>query len=241
MKCINCEQIVEDNHSYCPYCGQKTDLRRLDFNQLMADLWNSFTDTEQGILLTIKQLVYRPGYVARDYISGKRKTYFNPFRYLVVMLAIVLFFVLKFVPLVLDDSNSTPENIDFLHFVFGNLNVFILLMSPIYALLIWLFFRKRQTNFVEILAFSAYLNGQTILFYMLSVVLFLITPSFAGITIVLFGLGICLWLMLAITQFYQTRTLSDILKTAAIVVLAQGITQGIIYISFLISRLRIGN
>ncbi len=237
MSCSNCDIELDDGFIFCPYCGQKKIQGRLDFKQVRTDLWNAFTDTEQGIFLTIKQLVYRPGYMARDYISGKRKIYFNPFRYLVVMLAIVLFFVLKFVPLVLNDSNSNLENIDFLHFVFGNLNVFILLMCPIYAVLIWLFFWKRQTNFFEILAFSAYLNGQTILFYMLSVVLFLIIPSSGGVTNVLFGIGICLWLMLAISQFYQTRTLRNILKTFAIVVLAQGITQGFIYISFYISRL----
>ncbi len=232
MKCKNCNKSVGETYSYCPYCGQKMGLSRLNFKQLLKDLWIAFSNTDQGMLLLIKHLVYRPGKVAREYISGRRKYYFNPFNYLVLMSAIALYFILQFETVALDYSKMESDNKELLHFAFKYFNVFILLMSPIYGFLIWLFFLGRQTNFVENLTLVAYLSGQTMLYYILALTLFIIFPSLLDVLGVIIGLLISIWYIAAILQFYQTRSFWSILKTVLIITLTQFISQGIIYSTF---------
>jgi hypothetical protein len=170
--------------------------------------------------------------VARDYISGKRKTYFNPFSYLVLMAAIALYFILQFENVVLNYSKLDAYNTELLHFAFKYFNVVVLLMCPIYAFLIWLFFLGRQTNFVENLALAAYLSGQTMLYNIIVITLFIIFPSLLDVLGVIFGLLISLWYIAAVLQFYQTRSFWSILKTVLIIIITQFISQGIILSTF---------
>jgi Protein of unknown function (DUF3667) len=232
MKCKNCNTVVKETHSYCPYCGQKIGLGRLNFKQLLKDLWVSVTNTDQGILHLIKHLTYRPGKVAREYISGRRKRYFNPFNYLLLTVAIALYVILQFEAVALDYSTIESDNKELLQFSFKYFNVFILLMWPIHGFLIWLFFWGRQTNYVENLALSAYLSGQTMLYYILAIALFTIFPSLLGPLGIIIGLLISIWYAIAILQFYHTKSTWSILKIVFIITLTNIISQGIIYATF---------
>lgn len=236
MKCENCNNSVGETHSYCPYCGQKMGMGRLNFKLLLKDLWIAFTNTDQGILHLIKQLVYRPGKVAREYISGRRKSYFNPFNFLLLTVAIALYFIVQFENVALDYSKIESDNKELLQFAFKYFNVFILLMWPIYGFLIWLFFLGRQTNFVENLALTAYLSGQTMLYYILALALFIIFPSLLDVLGIIFGLLISIWYIVAVLQFYRTKSFWSILKIILIITLTNIISQGIIYSSFQMYR-----
>jgi hypothetical protein len=232
MECKNCNRIVEDKYNFCPYCGQKRDISRLNFKQLINNLWVAFSNTDQGILLLVKELTYRPGKVAREYISGKRKTYFNPFSFLVLTVAIALYFILKFESLAINYAATDPQNLELLHFAFKYFNVFILIMCPIYGVLIWLFFWGNRTNFVENLALAAYLSGQTMIYYIIALVIFMIFPRFLNVLGIIFGFSISMWYVIAVLQFYRTRTLWSIIKTLLIIIITQILTQGIILSSF---------
>ncbi len=207
-------------------------LGRLNFKQLLRDLWIAFSNTDSGILLLVKQLVYRPGKVARDYISGKRKTYMNPFSYLVLMVAIALYFILQFENAVLNFSKIEVVNTELWRFAFKYFNVFILLMCPIYGFLIWLFFLGRQTNFVENLALAAYLSGQTMLYYIIALIFLIIFPAYFDVLGVILGLLIYIWYVTAVLQFYRTRSVWSILKTVLIIIITQFISTGIILSTF---------
>jgi len=232
MECKNCDKNVEDMYTYCPFCGQKMGLGRLDFQQLLKELWIAFSNTDQGILHLVKQLVYRPGKVAREYVSGKRKTYFNPFSYLTVMVAIALYFILQFENIALNSPKMEGGDIELLRFAFKYFNVFILLMCPIYGFLIWLFFLKHQTNFVENLTLAAFMSGQTMLYYIIALIIFVIYPSLLDVLGAIFGLLISIWYIVAILQFYQTRSVLSILKTVMVIIITQFVSQGIIISAF---------
>ncbi|WP_285654207.1 DUF3667 domain-containing protein [Allomuricauda sp. NBRC 101325] len=205
---------------------------RLNFKQLLNDLWISFTDTDQGILHLIKHLAYRPGNVAREYVIGRRQSYFNPFNYLLIMVAIALYFIAQFEITALDYSKIESNDKELLQFAFKYFNVFILLMWPINGLLIWLFFKRHNTNYVENLALTAYLSGQTMLYHILALALFMILPSLLNALGVIIGLLISIWYTLAILQFYQTKSFWSILKIVLIITLSNIISQGIIYVTF---------
>lgn len=234
MRCKNCNERITGSNNYCPYCGQKSDVQRLNFQQLIKDLWIAFSNTDRGILLLVRQLVYRPGNVARDYVSGRRKTYFNPFSYLAIMVAIALYFILQFENLAINYSKIEADEIEILRFAFKYFNVFILLMCPIYAFLIWLFFLGRQTNFVENLVLAAYLSGQSMLYYIIALIIFMLLPSSMKILGLVFGLLISGWYVIAVLQFYQTQSAWSILKSVLVIIITQFISQGIIIFSFFI-------
>lgn len=236
MKCKNCNEPITGDYKYCPHCSQKLDIERLNFQQLLNDLWIAFSNTDRGILLLVRQLVYRPGKVARAYISGQRKTYFNPFSFLVIMVAIALFFILKFEDTVINFSKTETYEIDFVRFTFKYFNVFILLMCPIYGFLIWLFFIGRGTNFVENLALSAYLSGQTMLYYIIIIIIFILFPSSMKILGLVFGLLIGIWYIIAMLQFYQTRSVWSIIKSVLVILITQFVSQGILMFTFSIFK-----
>jgi len=225
MECKNCNTRISDGYNYCPSCGQKTDVDRLNFRELLNDIWIAFSSTDKGILLLIKHLTYKPGLVARDYVLGQRKKYFNPFNYLAIMVAIAFYFILQFEKVSIDYSQIAPENIDLVRFSFKYFNIFILLMCPLYGVLIWLFFKKHEMNFVENLALSAYLSGHTMLYYIIVIFIFILFPSFMNVLGVFFGFVINAWIIIAILQFYRTRSLLNIFKALLAVIIVQIISQ----------------
>jgi len=236
MKCKNCNTKISDGYNYCMFCGQKTDVGRLNFRQLLNDIWIAFISTDKGILLLIKHLTYKPGLVARDYVLGQRKKYFNPFNYLAIMVAIAFYFILQFEKISIDYSQIAPENVYLVRFSFKYFNIFILLICPLYGVLIWLIFKKHQMNFVENLALSAYLSGHTMLYYIILIFIFILFPSTMNILGIIFGFLINAWIVIAILQFYRTRSLLNIFKALLAVIIVQLISQILLLNTFTIYK-----
>ncbi len=88
--CHNCG--AESDNNYCPRCGQKAIHGPMNWRSVwqgVLDVWGVGT---RSLPYTLWQLLWRPGYLIRDYISGKRQVSFPPVKMLVIV-AVVLFFV----------------------------------------------------------------------------------------------------------------------------------------------------
>ena len=88
--CHNCGTEFRDN--FCPRCGQRAEVGRVGWNSIkdnIAILWGL---DSRSLTYTLVQLLGRPGYLVRDYISGHRQVSFPP----VKMLVIVCLFVVVF-------------------------------------------------------------------------------------------------------------------------------------------------
>jgi hypothetical protein len=59
---------------------------------VLKSIYKDLFNLEDGFLFTFKELFWRPGYMIRDYLQGKRKPYFKPFQLLFVLGA--LYFIL---------------------------------------------------------------------------------------------------------------------------------------------------
>ncbi|GEM_PF-4297466 len=79
--CLNCGAAWQPGMNYCPQCGQKTDIHRLTFTHILHEFFHAFTHADKGIFHLLKGLATQPGTVAREYVEGKRKKYFNPFTF----------------------------------------------------------------------------------------------------------------------------------------------------------------
>ena len=86
--CQNCGDVYEGD--YCRSCGQPAQTNRITLKSSFSNFLSSFFSIETGFLHTIFELWYRPGYMAADFIRGKRKPYYKPFSLLIVMAALFI-------------------------------------------------------------------------------------------------------------------------------------------------------
>ena len=82
-RCANCGTEFHDN--FCPRCGQKAGTGPIGWNtvkQGILILWGMDT---RSLSFTLIQLLLRPGYMVRDYLSGKRQVSFPPVKMLFIV------------------------------------------------------------------------------------------------------------------------------------------------------------
>lgn len=83
--CKNCGEIVEKK--FCPNCGQKASTKRIEMKWLLHELPHAVWHVEKGFLYNVVELFKRPGYAVVDYIDGKRRNFFHPISYMLIILA----------------------------------------------------------------------------------------------------------------------------------------------------------
>ena len=88
--CSNCDATFSGN--FCPVCGQRAGLGRVGWQSIkdnVALLWGM---DSRSLGYTLLQLLGRPGYLVRDYISGRRQVSFPPVKMLVIVCLFVVIF-----------------------------------------------------------------------------------------------------------------------------------------------------
>ena len=100
--CLNCGHIVEER--FCPNCGQENTETRQPFHFLFTHFIEDFTHYDGQFWKTIKYLLFRPGKLTKEYISGKRQQYVAP-----VKLYIFISFLTFFLPGILPSEHSDDK------------------------------------------------------------------------------------------------------------------------------------
>lgn len=86
--CHSCGTIFQGN--YCPRCGQSAKIGRFSFKTaflLFLDVWGM---GNRGMFRSIRDLMFRPGYMIRDYLVGHQSAYFPPFKMFFILTALSL-------------------------------------------------------------------------------------------------------------------------------------------------------
>ena len=91
--CLNCENDISEDDNFCPNCGQVNDLKKVSLKQYLSAYFDDFLSFDSRFLNTIVGLVFKPGYVTKNYVEGKRMRYMNPFR-LYIQITILFFLVI---------------------------------------------------------------------------------------------------------------------------------------------------
>ena len=106
--CLNCETAYTG--SYCNRCGQSRNTPRYRFSNAFRNILGGFTNIDNGFGRTLLDLLYRPGYMIRDFIAGKRILYFRPFQTLFVLAALYIMAVQLVDPEALKEKKGkSPE------------------------------------------------------------------------------------------------------------------------------------
>lgn len=102
--CLNCNYVVENR--FCPNCGQENIDTRKTFHHLFVHFFEDLTHYENAFWKTIKNLLFKPASLTKEYLSGKRLSYLAPVR-LYIFISFVTFFLITIFP----KTESVPLNI----------------------------------------------------------------------------------------------------------------------------------
>jgi hypothetical protein len=225
INCKNCNALLSGN--FCSNCGQKTDTHRITFGHFLHEFFHAFTHTDKGILLLMKALVIRPGYVAKEYLDGKRKKYFNPLTFLVILSSAYAYVSYKtgyFEALTgfnRPTSGGSEEFKETMQLMLENGKIINLFLMPvIISFLSWIFFRKQKSNLAENFVLNSFVLGQI---YIIMIVIFipgfLLFPETIRVNNNIFHGLMLAYMSLAYYQFFRNNIFVTVLKSILIIVL----------------------
>jgi hypothetical protein len=225
MNCKNCDSPLAGN--FCANCGQKSEIHRVTFKHFLHEFFHAFTHTDKGILLLMKELVTRPGHVAREYLDGKRKKYFNPLTFLIILSSLHAYFGSKTGYFDALSSGNRYEGQgagtfkEAMQFMNNEGKIVSLFLMPfLISFLSWLFFKRSKKNLAENLVLNSMVMGQVYLAVLLIFIpahVFLPVPMYM-INIV-FQLTMLVYMATAYKQFFKNNIFLTILKTILITIL----------------------
>lgn len=225
--CKNCGATLAGN--FCQNCGQKSDVHPITLKHLLHEFFHALTHADKGILFLVKELLYRPGVVAVEYLDGKRKKYFNPLSFLVIATAVWALIVLKsgyFESMGTGSPGGSggrayrmPEELAFyfsqsmkIILVYGKF-ISLIITVPLLSLLTWMFFRKRKRSYAENLVLQALLIGEMHLVLALVFVPAFLLFGHARINNYVYQLVFLVYLAIAYHQCFKEHVIATVLKT----------------------------
>lgn len=168
--CINCDTKVES--SFCPNCGQKTQIRPITWKGLFAELSSRWLGMDNRLARTFVNLWRRPDVVIENYLQGNRVRYVGPLSYLVIMSALYIFSFSIFGVSTAEFLQDSSENFqasnqseqqaafmtDFMGKISDNMRLLVASLIPFMALGLITMYRRR--NYLENFLLVSYITSQ---------------------------------------------------------------------------------
>ncbi|MFT4839013.1 MAG: hypothetical protein ACJAWA_000298 [Nonlabens sp.] len=93
-ECLNCSTPLDVEDKYCHQCGQLNSKKQLALQDFFGEFFSNIFSYDSRIWRTIRHLLFKPSYVSRQFINGKRLSYTNPFRFF-LSVCIVFFLMIQ--------------------------------------------------------------------------------------------------------------------------------------------------
>ncbi|GAA4243930.1 DUF3667 domain-containing protein [Winogradskyella damuponensis] len=94
VNCKNCEQPYDEGFQFCPHCGQKTN-DELTIGVLFYNTISNYFSFDARFFVSFIPLLFKPGYLAKEFIKGKRLLYLHPAQ-MYLFISVVFFFIFSF-------------------------------------------------------------------------------------------------------------------------------------------------
>lgn len=144
--CLNCGHTISGE--FCSHCGQKSDTARITPHSLIKnDILGSIWHVEAKFFHTLKDVLFKPGQTAMDYISGKRIKYYNLFSLLLILFGfnvLALHFYLD-----LNPKEIPADSSNIIDFFSKYSKTILFVLIPILALNAWILFKRIKLNLAE--------------------------------------------------------------------------------------------
>ncbi len=163
---------------YCPQCGMSAQHTRFTFRRLTNNFLDIWGFGNRPMFRSIRDLMWRPGYMIRDYLEGHHLSYFPPFKMLAVLTIVIVFVAWIFgfedpmvgnvIAQALKEIPTTGKVAYFAFDYIGRALVYldkndlyrILLQNVFVVLAAWIVFRNKGYNLVETFFSQIYINCQ---------------------------------------------------------------------------------
>ncbi|MFN8251420.1 MAG: DUF3667 domain-containing protein [Ferruginibacter sp.] len=97
--CLNCNAVVQGR--YCHICGQENIEPKESAWHLVSHFFQDITHFDGKFFNSLRYLIFRPGFLSREYMVGRRASHLNPIRMYVFTSAfffLIFFSLFKFNP-----------------------------------------------------------------------------------------------------------------------------------------------
>lgn len=200
----------------CGQCGQPAKLKRIDAHYVSHEIQH-LLHFEKGFLLTVKELLTRPGQSIREHITVNRNRHMKPIPFLIftslIYTLISHYFHLheSFEAHGAETAALSKSSISTLFkWVEGHYGYANIMMGGLIALWIKVFFRKYQYNIFEITILLCFVMGEGML--LLSVETLVIGLIHNPALYIFVGFIIWFYAAWAIGQFFETKKTSSYIK-----------------------------
>lgn len=165
---------MEPGFRFCPYCGQEHKEKVVHFKQFIFDFLGDYFTFDSLIIRSVKPLLFKPGFLTNEFLAGKRVKYIPPMR-MFIFISILFFLILGPLDQTMDVEKA--EEAEFLDTFFSVWfpRLFFLLL-PLFALFLYMLFRKPGRFYLTHFIFSVHLH--TFIFVLLTVMVILIDYIF---------------------------------------------------------------
>ncbi len=103
--CLNCGATVIGK--YCHVCGQENAEPEESFWHLVSHFFSDITHFDGKFISSLKDLLFRPGFLSKEYMNGRRATYLNPIR--MYLFTSFIFFLIFFSTIHINDKKFSGK------------------------------------------------------------------------------------------------------------------------------------
>lgn len=103
-ECRNCGHPLELTDRYCSYCSQLNTTKSLQLKDFFGEFLGSIITYDSRFRYTLKDLLFKPGVITRNYVNGQRLKYANPFRFFLSVS--IIYFILQGLISTFSNNNS---------------------------------------------------------------------------------------------------------------------------------------
>ncbi len=217
--CTHCKSKLHGK--FCSECGQPRTLKRIDKKHILNEIGN-LINFKQGFLYTVKALIISPGPTVQQFILKDRRKLVKPIPFVIFCIlmhtVIVNLIDIEWNTQLINDISSINHTQGFfsksaskiLILLTEHLNLLILGSGFFMTLVLKKLFKRYDYNFYELLTFTYYVLGITIL---INIVLFIVSWIFQQPYIehisTLIEVSYIGW---AVAQFFNSRKELNYLK-----------------------------
>ena len=207
--CSNCHRALPAKAVFCPDCGQSIKEITRPWLEIAREMLTELFDFDGRMLISLRLLLVRPGFLSLEYINGRRASYTSPVR-LYLVISLVFFFVL---PRILPDVPATDQT----HNVaVDQYSQAMFLLLPLFALLLKGLYR--QTYYLAHLVFTVHLFSVT--FIVFAAMLSIETAADRYLAVILLQVVLLLYVVayfvIALRVTYRESWLKSTLKFIAL-------------------------
>ncbi|MFY0603099.1 MAG: DUF3667 domain-containing protein [Flavobacteriaceae bacterium] len=212
--CENCQNEIQGN--FCSYCGQKKGIGKITFKETFHDFVEMVFSVNAPLMKASKLLVTNPGKLFREYLSGKRKTYYKPVSFFIIstIVYLVIRSLINYNPMANANIGTVPKDFEVTLFMKAgqymvtNINNIMFLFVFTLGLFFKFLFYKRN-SLAEFIAISFYLVGAYTLIGTL--IMFYLKYSGSGqnyIPVLVF----LFYILYAFSSYFKSKSFLTILK-----------------------------